>query len=317
MKKIIKDYWKKFIIILVFPFVLDWILRFIWWIPIPIKESASLDEWLGFLGAYFGVIGAIAVVWWQHIENKKQFEKQLAENKQLAEMQIESQKEMFEKQLNEEKEKETLKALNFFYTVFNSIDTSRLLVFFSHIYPIIFEFNENIYLKNDNDFRIILPLEESIASNLFINITENANFTKLFTLFQKIISFQDRIKKYILETKKDFNEIQLKKIDTFYSGHTQPTNYINIEEEKTKFKNSHSNFIINNSPFQEYVKNIAALIEDLYTKISFIKTQEDFINDNDFLLYSSKLSYLSIYIPEFTKILEEINDVKEILKEKI
>lgn len=70
--KFIKNYWKTIVFILVFPFILDLVLRFIWWIPIPIKESAPLSEWLGFLGAYFGVIGAIAVVWWQLFENKKQ-----------------------------------------------------------------------------------------------------------------------------------------------------------------------------------------------------------------------------------------------------
>lgn len=68
--KFIKNYWKPIVFILVFPFILDWVLRFIWWIPIPIKESAPLSEWLGFLGAYFGVIGAIAVVWWQLNEEK-------------------------------------------------------------------------------------------------------------------------------------------------------------------------------------------------------------------------------------------------------
>ena len=81
MEKIIKDHWRKFIIILIFPFILDWILRFIWWIPISIKESTSLRDWLGFLGAYFGVIGAISVVWWQHIENKKQLEEQDSKQK--------------------------------------------------------------------------------------------------------------------------------------------------------------------------------------------------------------------------------------------
>lgn len=60
------------VFIFVFPFILDWVLRFIWWIPIPIKESASLGEWLGFLGAYFGVIGAIGGIWWQLNEEKKE-----------------------------------------------------------------------------------------------------------------------------------------------------------------------------------------------------------------------------------------------------
>lgn len=37
-----------------------------------LKDTFSLDGWLGFLGVYFGVIGAIAGIWWQLFENKKQ-----------------------------------------------------------------------------------------------------------------------------------------------------------------------------------------------------------------------------------------------------
>ena len=67
----IKNHWKKIIVILIFPFILDWILRFIWWIDIPIKESAAIGEWLGFLGAYFGIIAAICGIWWQLNEEKR------------------------------------------------------------------------------------------------------------------------------------------------------------------------------------------------------------------------------------------------------
>lgn len=82
--KIVKNYWKTIIFILVFPFILDWVLRFIWWIPIPINESASLSEWLGFLGAYFGVIGAIGGIWWQLDKEKREKEKEIFESQKGA-----------------------------------------------------------------------------------------------------------------------------------------------------------------------------------------------------------------------------------------
>lgn len=84
MLNFIKNYWKTIGFILVFPFILDWILRFIWWIPIPIKESAPLSEWLGFLAAYFGVIGAIGGIWWQIYKEKKEKEKEVFESQKNA-----------------------------------------------------------------------------------------------------------------------------------------------------------------------------------------------------------------------------------------
>lgn len=156
MKKIIKDHWRKFIVILIFPFILDWILRFIWWIDISIKESASVGEWLGFLGAYFGVIGAIAVVWWQHIENKKQFEKQ------LAEMQIESQKEMFEKQLNEEKSRRQQNISSYIkYTSGEYLDFIRnnLSYFFSLLYLTISGNEQTIFKLANNLLKISIEID--------------------------------------------------------------------------------------------------------------------------------------------------------------
>lgn len=84
MLNFIKNYWKTIGFILVFPFILDWVLRFIWWIPIPIKESAPLSEWLGFLAAYFGVIGAIGGIWWQLDKEKKEKEKEVFESQKNA-----------------------------------------------------------------------------------------------------------------------------------------------------------------------------------------------------------------------------------------
>lgn len=259
---------------------MDWVLRFIWWIPIPIKESAPLSEWLGFLGAYFGVIGAIAVVWWQS---------------------------------NKEKEKENLKALSFFHSLLSFID-ERFEYFSTHFSSIIFESNKNLDLMNDNDFKVIFPLEESIATNLFINITENANFVKLFDLYQTIIYFQDKIKKYILETEKDFNEIQLQKIDNFCSKHDNYKNYINVKDEKNKFKTAHINFIMKINTFQEYIEEIIHLTKELYIKVSLIAIEKDFEEDVDFLSYSAKLSFLSLYLSKLPELLKEIKEMKEMLK---
>lgn len=32
---------------------------------------SSINDWIGFLGAYFGVIGAIGGIWWQLNEEKR------------------------------------------------------------------------------------------------------------------------------------------------------------------------------------------------------------------------------------------------------
>lgn len=66
----IKNHWKKIIVILVFPLIFPWILH-IAYKYLPGQTIGTVDGWIGFLGAYFGVIGAIAVVWWQLSEEKK------------------------------------------------------------------------------------------------------------------------------------------------------------------------------------------------------------------------------------------------------
>lgn len=45
---------------------------------------SSINDWIGFLGAYFGVIGAIGGIWWQLNEGKKEKEKEKSENEMKA-----------------------------------------------------------------------------------------------------------------------------------------------------------------------------------------------------------------------------------------
>lgn len=246
-----------------------------------LKDTFSLDGWFSFLGGYFGVIGAIGGICWQ---------------------------------LNEVKKRETLKALTFFYTLFVSVD-KRLKFTCRNFYSIIFESNKKLDLTN-NDLKIIFSLEQTIASNLFINITEDSNFEKLFTLYQKIISFQEKMEKYMLETETSFNEVQLKKI-----AECKPfliNINIDIEQEKDKFYTSYVNIITNSFPFKKYLEDNKNLLDDLYSRISYLLSFNTVLKkDSDFLLYFTKLSNLLLFLETLPKMLDEINDAKKILKEKI
>lgn len=205
--KFIKNYWKTIVFILVFPFILDWVLRFIWWIPIPIKESAPLSEWLGFLGSYFGVIGAIAVVWWQHIENKKQlkkqeieqrnilleqksqFERQLEQNEKLTKKQIENEREIFEKQLKEEKIKEINSLLSYINFILgeniNNYDISYIATF---------NIRALSFLYIPSKFKFIIPLKNFELTKEEKKLLFKYNFKKIVVLeeeIKKILSYYE------------------------------------------------------------------------------------------------------------------------------
>lgn len=203
MRKFIKNYWKTIVFILVFPFILDWVLRFIWWIPIPIKESAPLSEWLGFLGAYFGVIGAIAVVWWQHIENKKQlkkqeieqreilseqklqFEKQLKQNEELTKKQIENEREIFEKQLKEDNEREIKGLLRYVnYYIEKSLKEFTIETMENLKYKGI----SFLYFPNKAGF-VSVPLKNLNLSKEEIVTFFKYNFNEIIELKEKIENF--------------------------------------------------------------------------------------------------------------------------------
>lgn len=61
-----------FVILIFIPFILDLILRFIWWLPITIPAIAEQKDWLGFLGGYLGIIVSILIVLWQQKAEKEQ-----------------------------------------------------------------------------------------------------------------------------------------------------------------------------------------------------------------------------------------------------
>lgn len=69
---------KKIVIFLVFlltPFVLLFLLKAIYPLLSSYKEIGSIDGWLGFLGGYVGGIVALFGIWWQLHQSKKREEK--------------------------------------------------------------------------------------------------------------------------------------------------------------------------------------------------------------------------------------------------
>ncbi|MHD0320190.1 hypothetical protein ABDA07_03245 [Fusobacterium varium] len=48
------------------------------------KSIGNTSDWLGFLGGYFGVIGAIGGIWWQLNHEKKEKEKEKIEKEEKA-----------------------------------------------------------------------------------------------------------------------------------------------------------------------------------------------------------------------------------------
>lgn len=70
MKKFFKSKISIIILLLLFPIIFILIFKFcIKYLPG--EMIGSIDGWLGFLGGYFGVLGALGAIWWQkEIENK-------------------------------------------------------------------------------------------------------------------------------------------------------------------------------------------------------------------------------------------------------
>lgn len=73
MLELIKKNWRILLSLLSFPIIFIGILK-ICIKYLPGEMIGSIDGWLGFLGAYFGVLGAIGTVWWQ-LENDRKQEK--------------------------------------------------------------------------------------------------------------------------------------------------------------------------------------------------------------------------------------------------
>ena len=71
MLKIIKENYKTIITLILTPFI--FIILFKICIKyLPGEIIGTIDGWLGFLGGYIGVLGAVGAVWWQLESEKKQ-----------------------------------------------------------------------------------------------------------------------------------------------------------------------------------------------------------------------------------------------------
>lgn len=262
--KIIKNYWKTIIFIFVFPFILDWVLRFIWWIPIPIKESASLDEWLGFLGAYFGVIGAIGGIWWQLNEEKKsEIQGLLFYIKDILEDNLKNCTEKYIFETNNQAvsvlwtpnyQKIELKLKNF------DLSKEEILLLYKHNYRNLIILNKKIdkiinSYKLTNEEEFILRKAEDFIKNKLPESSIKQSILKIFLLVLEFSNYfyyypSSNIDKNHIN--KILNELDQSLIFDFFSKHTNneiiskfnsQINNLFIEMEDTSYEEIKNKYI--------------------------------------------------------------------------
>lgn len=282
--KIVKNYWKTIIFILVFPFILDWVLRFIWWIPIPINESASLSEWLGFLGAYFGVIGAIGGIWWQLNEEKRK--------QQLGSLRIiEYYLTILSSRLGETTKNFENKKVKFYkYMFFNGL------------------FIDNNLLEHNKDYSIISKKDIKILNDNIKNISSLNSYINIF----KIINALEHIEEISSNclSQNNFSKIIEKIVTTLQLDNSQIILILKTKLTLNYYKNKHAipyTFLNKLSPDEidnilKNVKNISN-IEELFSIIRDIFT---------IMQISLNLGTIEIY-SELYKISHHLLDIGYIL----
>lgn len=219
---------------------------------------SSINDWIGFLGAYLGVIGAIAVVWWQHIENKKQFEKQLNEEKNRRQQNISSYiKYTSEEYLNYIKNFSS----NFLSLFYSTLDKEN----FSELSNNLLKFSLEISLENYND---ILSSEKGSS---FLALKKEADL--LYKMLEKeILNFQDCINFSIFLSEIDVDNVNYstefkEKFSDFVILSTFIPTILHFSSSKQKLKFPS---ILN----LENKKNIYCLLKSILKKN---KNQEKFI----------------------------------------
>lgn len=282
--KFIKNHWKKIVIILLFPFVLDGILRFIWQIPISIKESASLGEWLGFLGAYFGIIGAIGGIWWQLNEEKRK--------QQLGSLRIiEYYLTILSSRLGETTKNFENKKVKFYkYMFFNGL------------------FIDNNLLEHNKDYSIISKKDIKILNDNIKNISSLNSYINIF----KIINALEHIEEISSNclSQNNFSKIIEKIVTTLQLDNSQIILILKTKLTLNYYKNKHAipyTFLNKLSPDEidnilKNVKNISN-IEELFSIIRDIFT---------IMQISLKLGTIEIY-SELYKISHHLLDIGYIL----
>ena len=257
MIKFIKNYWIKIllvILLILFPFIFPGILHLVYkYLPGEIIGTA--DGWLGFLGAYFGIIIAIWGIWWQ---------------------------------LNEEKRKQQLGSLKLYQYYFKSINSEieNIKKIFSNLLPISSTTNYGYFILNKigievlyNNFKNIslLPFSMDVwkiidfilqAEERALNYQDNqdqikSNFKDYFTTIKKSNSFYSEVNTLILALD------DLHSVESFSSEH-----FDNLRNSFNKFEASLPSFIENPKISKRITKKD---IYSLYHMYFYIRDLTDFL----------------------------------------
>lgn len=214
-----------------------------------------INDWIGFLGAYLGVIGTIGAIWWQ---------------------------------LNEEKRKQQLGSLKLYQYYFKSINSEieNIKKIFSNLLPISSTTNYGYFILNKigievlyNNFKNIslLPFSMDVweiiafilqAEERALNYQDNqdqikSNFKDCFPTIKKSNSFYSEVNTLILALD------DLHSVESFSSEH-----FDNLRNSFNKFKDSLPSFI--KEP--EILKRITKKdIYSLYHMSFYIKDLTDFL----------------------------------------
>jgi hypothetical protein len=205
----IKKNWKIVLILALFPIIFIGILK-LCIKYLPGEMIGSIDGWLGFLGGYFGVLGAVGAIWYQkNLDLKNDIEK------------IELYSSYITQELFKILEKNSISLIDNFLNKFGSEDNTN---------------KKNNHLKNKEIYKIKKDFEiinkDIVNSNLSI-ILSNKKFIFLLILINKLDDLQYYIT--LLEENKSMNNIHKQLIDIIdtklYENKEKYTLYIKLKEE--------------------------------------------------------------------------------------
>ena len=278
---------KKIVIFLVFlltPFVLLFLLKAIYPLLSSYKDIGSIDGWLGFLGGYTGGIIAIAGIWWQLSESKKR------EDKNKKDGLINYLRYIIDKNIEADKDKKikyTIQSLSS-YTSTNTLSEYKPLYAFDKDF-----FSENIKtimeLSSDNSHigTKILNLNSDINE---LNEKINFIYKNLRTKSSLLINLENFIKN-IPET------------DKFFANATNGTPFIkntalsaletikNLSQIVTKYNDYLDNIKNNERNHTNFVTKRISNINDILKKTFYKKEFKDELSaflKKDFIKENSK-----------------------------
>lgn len=209
MSGFIKKNWK-IIFLLFFPIIFIVILK-VCVRCLPGEMIGTIDGWLGFLGGYFGVLGAVGAVWWQLENDRKKENKRKEEEKEKLEI-------LYQKILELGLEQKKLEEIeNLLYNAF-MISLDELFPTEKKIYPDFFfslinKLPYNIFLEKDNLFKILINIENIVAN------------------IKKLGEDKNKIRNTLLSLKEDLtneNKIEEETFNLYFKDYNEQFNYFDI-----------------------------------------------------------------------------------------